>query len=268
MNKNNNLKPFFTIIMNCHNGEKYLKKSLNSLINQSYDNWELIFWDNQSQDNSKKILESYNEKKFKYFYNKNKTTLYKARNLAIEKATGDYICFLDTDDFWASNKLKKQKEFLEKNQDFKIVYSNYYINNELKKKITIRSKKLLPYGYITEKLLKDYNLGILTVCLKKSIFEKFSFNNDYNIIGDFDFFINLSLKEKIGCIQLPLAYYRIHNDNYSDKQIRDYIKELSNWLRNHKFLEKGHNLSLFYQKIYIFKLNVKYYLKKFKFFKY
>ncbi len=259
-------KPKVSIIMNCFNGEKFLSESLNSVLKQTYKNWELIFWDNLSTDKSKKIIKSFDDKRIKYFYSDKFLNLYKARNSAIKKCTGKYILFLDTDDTWVKNKIEKQVDFLEKNQDFKIVYSNYYINNEIKKKITIRSKKLLPYGHITKNLLRDYKLGILTVCLKKSIFDKFSFNNDYNIIGDFDFFINLSLKEKIGCIQLPLAHYRIHDDNYSDRQMKFYIKELSNWLKNHKFLEKDHNLSLFYQRIYIFKLNVKYYLKKFKFF--
>ena len=51
--------PLISIVMNCHNGEKYLKDSLNSIINQTYENWELIFWDNKSTDNSAKILKSF-----------------------------------------------------------------------------------------------------------------------------------------------------------------------------------------------------------------
>ena len=60
-------EPLVSIIMNCYNGEKYLEESLKSVINQSYQNWELIFWDNLSEDNSKKIFEKYKDKRFKYF---------------------------------------------------------------------------------------------------------------------------------------------------------------------------------------------------------
>ena len=260
-------KPKVSIIMNCFNGEKFLRESLKSLFDQTYENWELIFWDNLSTDNSKKILQNFNDKRVIYFCSEHFLSLYKARNSAIQKCSGKYILFLDTDDTWVSTKIEKQVEFLENNSEYKIVYSNYYIKNEVKNKITLGYKNPLPHGFIAKKLLKNYTLGILTVCLDKSIFKKFLFNNSYNVIGDFDFFINVSLTEKIGCIQLPLAYYRIHTNNYSDKQIKSHIEELSNWLKNNNFLNRDYNLSLFHQKIYVFKLRVKYFLKKLKFIK-
>ena len=100
-----NSKPFVSIIMNCYNGEKYLKKSIQSVINQTYKNWELIFWDNQSIDKSKQILESFSDKRIRYFKSKKFRSLYDARNFAIKKANGKYICFLDTDDWWFKKKL-------------------------------------------------------------------------------------------------------------------------------------------------------------------
>ena len=62
-----NNQPLVSIIMNCYNGEKYLDDSLKSIVNQTYQNWELIFWDNISFDNSKKIFEKFKDKRFKYF---------------------------------------------------------------------------------------------------------------------------------------------------------------------------------------------------------
>ena len=107
-------EPLVSILMNCYNGETYLRESLNSVINQTYKNWELIFWDNQSKDKSAEIFKNYNDHRFKYFYSKDHTTLYKARNLAIEKAKGDFIAFLDTDDLWDENKLKLQMYHFDK----------------------------------------------------------------------------------------------------------------------------------------------------------
>ena len=69
-------EPLVTIIMNCYNGEKYLNEALQSIVNQSYKNWELIFWDNLSSDNSKKIFDSYNDKRFKYHLTDKHTVLY------------------------------------------------------------------------------------------------------------------------------------------------------------------------------------------------
>ena len=100
-----------SIIVNCYNGSKYLKNCLDSIKKQSYRNYELIFWDNKSQDNSKEIFLNFiDDARFKYFESDTHTTLYEARNLAIEKTSGDYIAFLATDDWWVevylSNRIK------------------------------------------------------------------------------------------------------------------------------------------------------------------
>ena len=61
-------KPLVSVIINCHNGEKFLKDCISSIINQSYNNLELIFWDNKSEDNSAKIIKEFEDKRIKYFY--------------------------------------------------------------------------------------------------------------------------------------------------------------------------------------------------------
>ena len=110
MKKNFN-NPLVSIIMNCHNGEKYLKKSIKSVISQNYKNWELIFWNNQSKDNSKKIFKLFNDKRLKYFESKKFQKLYEARNSAIKNAKGEYICFLDTDDWWVNHMYYSMSKF-------------------------------------------------------------------------------------------------------------------------------------------------------------
>ena len=127
-------KPLVSVIMNCHNGEKYLIESISSLITQSYKNWELIFWDNNSTDNSKKIVIKFKDKRIKYFRSNKFNKLYHARNLAINKANGKYIGFLDVDDLWEKNKLKKQIEFFYVNKRIKVIYSNFFLIDEKKKK--------------------------------------------------------------------------------------------------------------------------------------
>jgi len=131
MKENKNL---VSIILNCYNGEKYLEDALKTVINQSYDNWELIFWDNRSTDNSKKIFDSFESEKFRYFYSNKHTPLYEARNLALKECRGKYIAFIDADDYWETNKLEKQISLFE-NKRVGVVYGNLWIYNEkLKKK--------------------------------------------------------------------------------------------------------------------------------------
>ena len=77
--------------MNCHNGETYLKEAIQSVLNQKYKNWELIFWDNNSTDKSAKIFQSFQDKRLKYFFTKKKVSLYVSRNAAIKKTKGEFM---------------------------------------------------------------------------------------------------------------------------------------------------------------------------------
>ena len=126
----------------------------------------------------------------------------------------------------------------------------------------VQYKKALPEGNITKNLLKKYTIGILTTCIKKEAFKENIFDKNTNIIGDFDFFINLSQKFKIGCIQKPLAYYREHNQNLSKKKLEIYILELSKWISDHNKKFKEYETSLVYLKYFLFKLRIKNFLKK------
>ncbi len=251
--------PLISVIMNCHNGAKYLNDAVLSLKNQTYKNWELIFFDNFSNDKSREIIKGFKNKKIRYFFSKKKLKLYHARNLAVKKARGEFVSFLDSDDKWHKNKLKLQIKFFKKNKDINFVYSNYFTFYEKDKITKIFFKNKLPSGLISQKLLDKYVVGILTVMIRKSILKKEKFNRDFEIIGDFDLFFNLSKKYRVGCIQKPLALYRRHSDNYS-KKINLYLRELNKWLSiNEKGLKiDGYDLTKF--KFFLFKLKLKNFL--------
>ena len=106
--------PLVSVIINCHNGEKYLKETILSVIKQTYKNWEIIFWNNKTSDKSEKIVKSFRDKRIKYFKSNKFQKLYRTRNLAIKKSKGKYICFLDTDDLWNKNKLAVQINLISK----------------------------------------------------------------------------------------------------------------------------------------------------------
>ena len=186
--------------------------------------------------------------------------LYQARNLAIKKARGNYISFLDTDDEWDKNKLLNQLNFFKKNKDYSIIYSNYYLFYKKKKFKQKKFKELLPSGNISQDLINKYVVGILTVMIKSNLLKKNKFDEKFNIIGDFDLFFKLSQKYLIGYIEKPLAFYRIHPDNLS-KKTNMYINELDIWIRKNKENLKKKNYNLFKIKFYLFKLKIKILLK-------
>ena len=236
-------KPLVSIIMNCLNGSKYLNEAIKSVLDQTYRNWEIIFFDNNSTDQSHLILQKYSEKRIKYFKSKITHTLYKARNLAIKKSKGDLIAFLDVDDWWTKDKLKKQVNFFLNNKAVDVIYSNVFIFDEKKKKKKIYIKGKLITGKITQNLINKYELPILSSVVKKKVFNQIKFDNRFTIIGDFDFFVRLSLVRNILAIQEPLAYYRIHSFNLSKKRIDLNIKELNIWLSEKKKEKKFKSLN-------------------------
>ena len=149
----NNQTPLISIIINCFNGEKYLQKALKSIQNQTYKNWEVIFWDNLSTDKSKNIFFSYSDKRFKYYLAKKHTNLYSARNLAVKKAKGKYLAFLDVDDWWDKNKLALQMPYFD-DKKVALVYGNCWIVDQRKKQFIYIVKKKLQVDLFQKELLR------------------------------------------------------------------------------------------------------------------
>ena len=248
-------QPLVSIIMNCYNGQAYLDEALNSVVNQTYKNWELIFWDNISTDGSYKIFSKYKDSRFKYFSSNEHTILYKARNLAVKKASGTLIAFLDTDDIWLPNKLEKQIPLFN-DTEVGLVYGNCWIINEnnIIKSKKIFSKKKLEKGMITRSLLDDYKVGLLTIIIRKSFLEekKNIFDTDYDLLGDYDFVVKFSLKHKFDCIQEPVAIYRRHENQIQRIYFKKQTEQFENWflkIKSNSHLNSYGNFSSLRNKI-------------------
>ena len=227
-------KPLISIIMNCFNGEDYIKQSIESIFSQTYENWELIFWDNNSNDKSVEIFKKYHDPRLKFFSSTNHTVLYEARNNAIQKCRGEFLTFLDTDDYWLPNKLQEQIKLFD-NEKIGLVYSNYWVVNErLLSKKKIFSKKKLPTGKVLDELLLNYSVGILTVMLRVKYIKNIKnvFNTTYDLLADYDFVINFSIENEFECIQEPLACYRIHDKQTSLKFNAEQIFQMEKWYQS------------------------------------
>lgn len=222
--------PLVSIIMNCYNGEKFLKSSISSVLSQTYKNWELIFWDNKSKDNSALVAKNFKDERIKYYLSEKHTSLYQARSLAICKSKGEFIAFLDVDDWWKEEKLEKQIPFFE-DPKIGLIHTNFYKVNQIANKCYINYKKKLPSGKVTSNLLKDYKIGWLTVVIRKKAYESLvdKFNSNYNIIGDFDLCIRLSINWKFLYLEDVLAYCRWHGENLQITESSLHQLELKNW---------------------------------------
>jgi glycosyltransferase involved in cell wall biosynthesis len=229
------IKPNVSIILNCYNGEKYLAEAIKSIKKQTYKNFEVIFWDNKSTDKSKEIFKKQKDKRFKYFLAPKKTSLYAARNLAISKSKGKFISFIDVDDLWTANKLKLQIPYF-RDEEVGVVYSKLWVLNDKNKKKKIHISQDLPSGYIYDRIIKKYSIGIITTVIRRKIFLKLKkkFDKRYTHIGDFDLFLRLSKKCKFKAVQLPTAIYRAHGENLTTTDKIGAINEFENWLKENK----------------------------------
>lgn len=225
-------EPLVSIIINCHNGEEYLEQTLRSVLNQTYKNWELIFFDNSSNDESKNIFKSFDDKRLRYFYNKKKINLYHARNKAIQKTKGEFITFIDVDDWWEKNNLKSRKEFF-LNRSYSFSYSNCHYYFEKNKKKKIFNKQKLPNGYIFESLCKNYLVNLSTIIIRRYYLSKlaYHFDSKYNVIGDYDLILRLSEKYLAHSIDKPLVNIRYHDKNFSRMNRGLHYKEYKIWYK-------------------------------------
>ena len=233
-----NKKPLVSVLMNCYNGELFLKESVNSLLRQSYGNWELIFWDNQSTDRSLEIIKRFKDKRIRYFISKQHTNLGEARKEAFQKVTGDYLAFLDVDDFWEENKLYNQlKSFRDKEVGISFTNTTYF--SQKKKEILYKKNK--QFNLSTNSLITNYSIALVTVMLdiKKLNQLDYNFDNKFNHISDFDLIIRLSTISKVKYLNKVLSGWRIHNNNESFKKKELFNIETEIWCEFHlenKFL--------------------------------
>jgi glycosyltransferase involved in cell wall biosynthesis len=220
--KNNYL---VSIVMNCFNGEKYLKEAINSLLAQTYKNWELIFYDNCSTDKSKQIIKEYKDKRIYYFRSNKKHNLGLARKKALVKTKGDFISFLDTDDIWKRNKIQKQiKSFDNAKIGFSISNSIFFNKSKNKNFYSLNTKFKKKVFY---KLVENYFISFDTVMIRWSYLKKLNhmFDERFNIIHDMDLLIRLSIICEMNYVPFSLSKWRMREESLSYNNFDSIIKE-------------------------------------------
>ncbi len=208
--------PAVSVIINCLNGAKYLREALDSVFAQTYTDWEIVFWDNASTDNSTEIAKGYGEK-VRYFRSKKTVPLGKARNWAIEQSRGKYIAFLDCDDVWMPTKLEKQIPIFEQNPKLGLVYSKLiHFNN--KGYVHRPSKEFkLHRGHVFGKLLKGNFIPLQSAVIRRDALDNLNewFDERFNMVEDGDLFLRIAHNYEVGYVDESLAKRRMHKESWS-----------------------------------------------------
>jgi len=211
--------PPVSIIMNCYNSERFLKEAIDSVYAQTYQNWEIIFWDNASTDSSGEIAQSYDEK-VQYYLAKTTTPLGEARNVALQKASGTYIAFLDCDDLYEPDKLQLQVGLLESNP-FAMCYGSALTINE-DGKIIKRTQVTNTSGENFGNLLQKYEINMQSVLLRRKIFDEsdLSFSTNLQYCPDNNLFMNIAARYPIGVIKEFIVRYRSLPNSLSNQTVQ------------------------------------------------
>jgi glycosyltransferase involved in cell wall biosynthesis len=206
-----------SVIIPTYNRAHIIGNAITSAINQTYNHTEIIVIDDGSTDGTPEYVEQFGDK-VKYIVQPN-SGVSSARNLGIKNSTGELIAFLDSDDEWLPNKLKKQVDFLDINTDFGMVLCDCYDINSLRKKIgrSFRRNHLPNDGNILPDVLLFPSLVPSSVLVKRSVLEDVGyFDESLKTAEDLDIHLRIASKYKIGLICDPLFNYMTdHKDRLS-----------------------------------------------------
>ncbi|WP_324721943.1 glycosyltransferase family 2 protein [Salinimicrobium sp. HB62] len=233
-----NNEVLFSVIIPTYNRGNYLKKAILSVINQEYENWELLIIDDGSTDNTNHIVSQFKDPRIKYFYKQNEERSI-ARNFGIQNAQGEYICFLDSDDVFYSNHLSvlykniQLREFPEGMFHTQIIKN---IKGENKKENWFRG---LNNKEVVEKLIQGKALYMNGICISKRLFEREFFPSQFSYWEDQHLWIRLLKDHSFFSIDDITSQWNIGKDNSTfDIFKKRSLKKLDKYLGCIDHLEK------------------------------
>lgn len=252
--KKDNL-PLVSIVVPCYNHEKYVKTTIESIIQQTYENIELIIIDDGSSDKSVDIIKEMATlckdrfHRFKFIHRENKG-LCRTLNEGIDLAEGKYFCSLASDDIYIENKIKIQVEFLEKNNEYGMCYGKVLVfENSIKNTFDYNNSN--KSGLIFNDLINDgCFIPAPSVLIKKEVFKIVGKYDESLWIEDWDMWLRIARKFKIGYIDKYFAYYRKHDSNISKQSYKMYeaqvkIFEKYKYLDNYEDIIRNRKIQWF-----------------------
>ena len=230
----NTKQPLVSVIMPTYNHGRFIGDAIDSVLNQTYKNFELIIIDNYSKDDTEKIVASYKDDRVKYLKFKNNGVIATSRNYGIRHSQGEYIAFLDSDDKWDKKKLEKQLPHFKSSEIVGVASDAILITNThyYRKKKYDRSK----LGYINYKYMDILNRNPImnsSCIVRKEILEKVGFldeNRDFCFIEDWELWLRMSRFGLFKVLEDPLIFYLVsrkrgHQSSIISKNILKIIEK-------------------------------------------
>lgn len=208
--------PVVSVIMNCYNSAQYLAEAIDSVYAQTFPDWEIVFFDNCSTDNSADIARSY-DGRLKYFRGEKTVALGQARNLAMAQARGAYIAFLDCDDIWLPLKLERQLNLFKTMPHAAAVYSDAVFFSDRGFSSTLIARRKVAQGRVFRAMLTCYEMPMSTTMFRRDVLARIGggFDERFSMVEDADFFLRIAYYFDVGYVEQALAKRRMHSKSWT-----------------------------------------------------
>ena len=246
-------EPLVTVFIPVFNCENYIRYCLESILNQTYKNLDILLVDDGSTDRSVEIIKNFSDPRIRLIENGENKGIPYTRNVGLREAKGKYMAIMDSDDLSDPHRIEKQVLYLEKNPEIDAVSSFYKMfNGKTEKKVSLpvtKPEEIQIYLLFFNPIANPASMVRLDAIRKYNM----NYNPDYFVSQDYDFWARLSMVGKIAIIPEYLLKYRIGHENITKKSKRDHIDRRKKIINNiHKDLLdhyqipiKGHHLDIF-----------------------
>jgi glycosyltransferase involved in cell wall biosynthesis len=221
--------PLVSIVMAAYNAEKYLNRAVDSILKQTYTNLQLVIVNDGSTDSTKEIVMRYNDPRIKYVENESNSGLVFTRNKGINESTGKYIAVLDSDDIAVTDKIERQVNFLEQNEDYGFC-ATYYTTIDVDDNQTSNVTMPLSDEDIKTYLCIDNCICNSTIMVKADLIKNAGYAQGADYIEDTELLQRLAKITRIRTLPFFGTLYRVHANNISTvKKVKMFalIKELN-----------------------------------------
>jgi hypothetical protein len=211
--------PRVSIILNIRNGAQFLREALNSVLAQSFADWELIAWDDCSADDSARIVAEFPDPRIRYYLSREETPLGQARDLAMRQATGEWLAFIDQDDVWLPRKLEKQMALAA--EGVGIIYGRAVLfdarHGNLRDYDYAHEFQPLPEGDIFAQLFRDACfIAMSSAMLRGSAVEEAGGIPEHiQVVPDYYLYAAIARRYRARAVQDVVCRYRIHGGSMS-----------------------------------------------------
>jgi len=245
------MNPKISVVMSVYNGEKHLRGSIESILNQTFTDFEFIIVNDGSTDASLEIIKSYDDARIRTINNEKNIGLTKSLNKATKKARGEYIARQDADDISLPNRLELQLEFLEKHPDVALLGTGIYVIDEKGDKI----EKRIMHPNPKKSLLKGNRFIHGSVMLRRSVIDELgAYNETLKYSQDYELWLRMSKKYDVRNVTAPLYKLRMHKGSILSKNIEEQQmyavlaqKLAINEIKEETLLDLQDDLPIFYQ---------------------